>query len=157
MLKHPLAIFDENRGNLIDTFEHIFDEWFNDSFPVFRQNLGIVDLFGGGSYPKVNIVDLEDKVVIEAGVPGMDKDSVKVEVIDNILTIRGIKQESRYDQKTPYLRRELKQSSFNRSFGLGEHLDTSKVDAKFNDGLLTITLPKLIPSPKKVIRQIEIK
>ena len=48
-----------------------------------------------------------------------------------------------------YVHKELKKSSFCRSFSVGNNIDKEKLNAKFNNGILTITLPKIVPDPKK--------
>ena len=79
----------------------------------------------------------------------MDKKNVSVEVEEDILTISGDKHG--FDTKGgKCITRELKQSSFKRSFNLGDHLDGNSVEAKFKDGMLSITIPKVAPKkPKK--------
>jgi HSP20 family protein len=156
--------FDKNtlhalhRDEFLTPFDRIFDEFFAANVPSFSQDFG-VDFFEKGSYPKVNIIDFSDKIVIEAEVPGLDKSDVNVEVESNVLTILGNKAvnvERDSNQTGTYLRRELKRSSFRRSFTLGENISKETIDAKFENGILLITLHKIKPN-KPEVKKITVK
>ena len=84
----------------------------------------------------------------------MDKKNVSVDVEDQVLTISGDKH-GFDDSGGKCITRELKQSSFKRSFNLGEHLDGDDVSAEFKDGMLEVLIPKREPEkPKKKIVKI---
>lgn len=149
------SLFD--RDEFLTPFSSFFDEFFGNRFPELRSDLG-ADFFGKGTYPKVNIRDEESEVVIEAEIPGLTKDQVSVEIQDGILRIKGEKRHEDETKKKNYVHRELKQSSFCRSFTLNDNLDQGQVNAKFENGLLEVSLKKLTPSPKKEeVKKIEIK
>jgi HSP20 family protein len=97
--------------------------------------------------------------VIEAEVPGLDKSDVNVEVESNVLTILGNKAvnvERDSNQTGTYLRRELKRSSFRRSFTLGDNISKDTIDAKFENGILLVTLHKIKPN-KPEVKKITVK
>jgi HSP20 family protein len=102
------------------------------------------------------VIDYNDRVEILAEIPGLSKEEVSVDVQENVLTISGQKIRKLEDtdlQDRRYIRRELKHSSFKRSFTLGDIIDTDEPLAKFENGLLTVTLNKLkptVPTSKKV-------
>ena len=80
----------------------------------------------------------------------MDKKDLQIEVEENTLTISGDKHGLFDDVKAKVLRKELKHSSFKRSFELGELLNGDKIKASFKSGLLSIEIPKVEPEkPKK--------
>ena len=136
-----------NRDEFITPFDKIFDQLMNKQFPHFQEEVGVS--FNQGAYPKVNVYEYDDKIGIIAEIPGLDKKDVTVDVEDGILTISGNKHGFDTDGGK-CITRELKQSSFKRSFNLGEHLDGDKVGASFKDGLLSISVPKKEPEqPKK--------
>ena len=142
-----------NRDNFISTFDKMFDEIARTSFPELYQNLG-VEPFGKSSYPKVNVISDDDSVLIEAELAGYKREDIDISVQDGVLTISGkTSQHAEQTDKAVYLLRELKRSSFSRSFKLGDQLDVSDVDAKFDNGLLTISIQKLTKEPetKKVM------
>ena len=122
------------------------------TFPTFKEEVGVS--FNQGAYPKVNVYEYDDKISIVAEIPGLDKKNVTVDVEDGVLTISGDKHGFDTDGGK-CITRELKQSSFKRSFNLGEHLDGDKVGASFKDGMLSISVPKKEPEkPKKTFVKI---
>ena len=136
-----------NRDEFLTPFDAIFDQLMNKQFPNFQEEVGVS--FNKGAYPKVNVYEHDEKISIVAEIPGLDKKNVSVDVEDQILTISGDKH-GFDDSGAKCITRELKQSSFKRSFNLGEHLDGEDVSASFKDGLLSIAIPKKEPEkPKK--------
>jgi HSP20 family protein len=136
-----------NRDEFLTPFDTIFDQLMSKQFPNFQEEVGVS--FNKGAYPKVNVYEYDDKIGIVAEIPGLDKDKVTVDVEDNILTISGDKHGFDTDGGK-CITRELKQSSFKRSFTLGEHLDGEDISAAFKDGMLSISVPKKEPEkPKK--------
>ena len=131
----------------------MFDEITRRDFPELFQHFG-AEPFGKSAYPKVNVITNNEAVVIEAELAGYQKDEIDIEVKEGVLTISGgTSQLNEQTDKVVYLLRELKRSSFSRSFKLGDQLDVSRVGAKFDNGLLTITIQKLEKEPesKKVM------
>ena len=141
-----------NRDEFLTPFDKIFDELMNKQFPSFQEEVGVS--FNKGAYPKVNVYEYDDKIGIVAEIPGLDKKNVTVDVEEQVLTISGDKH-GFDDSGAKCITRELKQSSFKRSFNLGEHLDGENVSAKFKDGMLSISVPKIEPEkPKKTFVKI---
>ena len=141
-----------NRDEFLTPFDKIFDQLMAQQFPAFQEEVGVS--FNQGAYPKVNIYEYDDNIGIVAEIPGLDKKNVSVDVEDSILTISGDKHGFDTDGGK-CITRELKQSSFKRSFNLGEHLDGANVGATFKDGLLSISVPKKEPEkPKKTFDKI---
>ncbi len=157
LVKHPQWNLPTilNRDEFLTSFDRLFDELVSRSFPEFTKELG-VGFFERGSYPKVDVIDFADHVEITAEIPGLKKDEVSVEIRENILILKGEKRKDVSKEDPKYLVRELKRSSFVRSFALGENLDAGSVEAKFEDGLLVIRLNK-IKVTKPEVRKIDIK
>ena len=136
-----------NRDEFLTPFDKIFDQLMAQQFPNFQEEVGVS--FNQGAYPKVNVYEYDDKIGIVAEIPGLDKKNVSVDVEDQVLTISGDKH-GFDDSGGKCITRELKQSSFKRSFNLGDHLDGDDVTAQFKDGMLSISIPKKEPEqPKK--------
>ena len=136
-----------NRDEFLTPFDKIFDQLMTKQFPNFQEEVGVS--FNQGAYPKVNVYEYDDKIGIVAEIPGLDKKNVTIDVEENVLTISGDKHGFDTDGGK-CITRELKQSSFKRSFNLGEHLDGDDVSAQFKDGMLSISVPKIEPEkPKK--------
>ncbi len=124
----------------------LLDRVLSQTFPEFTTIFG-TKAFESAAYPKVDIRETEKEFVIEAEIPGLTKDQVRVEVKDDVLLIKGEKR-SEDKKEGKYHVQEIKRSSFVRSYTLPPDLvDKSTVKAKFQDGVLEITIQKVKPSP----------
>ena len=126
----------------------MFDTLVETQFPDVVKSVGVKP-YQGSAYPKVNVYEYEDKVGVVAEIPGLDKKQLDVAVEDGVLTISGDKHSAFEDDGAKVIRRELKQSSFKRSFELGDMLDGENVSANFKDGVLSIDVPKIEPEKPK--------
>jgi HSP20 family protein len=124
---------------------HRFDDWFDD---FFRAR----DLFAPeglpGWRPAVDVFDADDKYVIKAELPGVDKKNISVDVKGDVLTIRGERSEEHEADEKSYHRKERFRGSFERCFNLGEGIDPEKISADYADGVLKIEVPK--PAARQV-------
>ena len=138
-----------NRDEFLTPFDKMFDAMVESQFPDIVKQVGVKP-YGNTAYPKVNVYEYDDKIGIVAEIPGLNKKQLNVDVEDGVLTISGDKHSIFEDDGAKVLRRELKQSSFKRSFELGEQLDGDNINASFKDGVLSISIPKIEPEkPKK--------
>lgn len=153
---HPInSTVLNNRDNFIGTFDKMFDEITRSTFPDVFKHIG-AEPFGKSAYPKVNVISNENSVTIDAELAGFTKEDINIEVNEGVLTISGgAAPSSTQTDKSIYLLRELKRTKFSRSFTLGDQLDTSTVDASFNNGLLTISIQKL--TKESVSKKVTIK
>lgn len=150
-----------SRDEFLTPFDAMFDNVIQRAFPSFSQDIGL-EFFEKNSYPKVDAIDHDDKITIEAEIPGLGKEEVSVDLEKDILTISGSRNSHTPDGKlntqahsvnpsARYIRKELKRSSFKRSFKLGTNVDPQKINADFNNGVLLITILKKEPAkPKKI-------
>jgi HSP20 family protein len=92
--------------------------------------------------PAVDIAESEKAYEVTADLPGMDEKNIEVNVANGTLTIKGEKQEQTEEKKKDYYLNERRFGSFERSFGIPEEVDESKIEANFKKGVLTVTLPK---------------
>ncbi len=128
-------------------------------FPSLMDDFLNPDWFGGvdnlkTSVPAVNIKDNTDGFEIELAVPGGKKEDFKVEVENDVLAISSEAKSENQETKENYTRKEFSYTSFKRAFTLPETVDGSKIDAKYEDGILKVTLPKkeeALPEPKRMI------
>lgn len=97
-----------------------------------------------GWTPAVDIRETEDAFLFTAELPGLDKNDVHITVENKVLTLSGERtwSEEEEEEKNSYHRIERAYGNFTRSFTLPNAVDPSKVEAKFKDGLLTITVAK---------------
>ncbi len=140
MKSYPVLL--SQRDNFVDSFDKVFDKLMQAHIPTLQQEFG-VDFISKSAYPRVDVVDFPDKLVITAEVAGLAKEDVDITFKDSVLTIAGNKREE--TQEGTVLWKELKHSSFKRSFKLADNLLGDKAKAKFNNGILDITIPKADP------------
>ena len=142
-----IPFFD--RDTFLTPFDKIFDQMVETQYPDVVKSVGVKP-YGNTAYPKVNVYEYDDKIGLVAEIPGLKKKQLNIEVEDGVLTISGDKHNILDEADAKILRRELKQSSFKRSFELGDLLDGDNISANFTDGILSISIPKLEPEkPKK--------
>jgi HSP20 family protein len=105
----------------------------------------------GGWCPAVDLAETDDEFVVTAELPGLSKKDVEVSVENDILTLSGERKAETEEQKGRWHRVERSYGEFHRSFRLPGKVDAAKVDAKFKDGLLTVTVPKVEGAkPRKI-------
>ncbi len=144
MKNYPALL--SQRDSFVDSFDKVFDKLMQTHFPTLQQEFG-VDFISKSSYPRVDVIDYTDKVVITAEVAGLAKEDVDITYKEGILTISGQKREDTSNGGT-VIWKELKHSSFKRAFQLADNLLGDKATAKFTNGILDITVPKAQPKPE---------
>jgi HSP20 family protein len=147
-------IFDEFFGKDLEKFQTEYDNFFNDLckdvyVPSFQLSKG--------SYPKVNVVEEDDKFKIIAGTPGMEKEDLSISYKNGMLSISGSSNQTK-EEKTKYVCRELKKSSFIRSFRIDEsEVDVAKISSSYKNGELVIHVPKKVEEERTESVNIKIK
>ncbi len=110
----------------------------------------------GDFKPRVDVSEDTKSIFFEVEIPGVKKEDVKVSVNnENILTIKGEKKFERKDEVTSCCRSERTYGEFMRSFQLPDNTDSEKISASYNNGILTLTIPKIEPV-KPSEKQVEI-
>ena len=123
----------------------LFDDVFN------RFDSGVPSLFRSmPSWPTIEVIPSENEVRVSAELPGMDQKDVEVLVDDNVLTIRGEKRSETEDQGRRFSERYY--GRFERSIALPFEVEDEKVEASFENGVLTVTLPKSAKAQEKAKR-----
>src|SRR4051794_37978453 len=92
--------------------------------------------------PPVNIFETDDQYVVEADLPGVTKEGLEITVEDNELTIIGRRGDVQQPPTAEVLYQETRPGDFRRVFELDPAIDTAKISAKMQQGVLTLTLPK---------------
>ena len=105
----------------------------------------------------MDVEERENEFVVSLDIPGVDKKDVKVTIENNLLTIRGERKVERTEEEEGrYHCSERSYGSFQRSFSLPRTVDSSRINAKHTDGVLTITLPKAEEAKEREI-EIQVK
>ncbi|MGI6333137.1 MAG: Hsp20/alpha crystallin family protein [Saccharofermentanales bacterium] len=137
----------QGRNRDIFDFDRLINSFFNDSvFPSYFSQSGQM---------KVDIRDEGDSFVLETDLPGIKKENINIEIDEDRLTIAVNQEEQDEETRDNYLCRERRSCVMRRSFNI-DRVDADNVSATFENGLLTLTLPKLEPA-KPIGRKIEIE
>ena len=92
--------------------------------------------------PAVDVFDTQDAVMLKAELAGMDPDDIQIEVEDNVLTIKGERKFEEQVDEERYYRVERRFGSFQRSLALPQGVKPDRIEAAYDDGILTVTVPK---------------
>ena len=136
-----MSLIRYNSNDFVPTsFSSLIDGLFNDSLTR-----------SGGSVfvPKVDIIENEKAFELHVAVPGLSKEDFNIELNKNLLTISGERKLSSEKKDTNYHSIETQYGSFSRSFTLPENVDAEKINAKYNNGILELMVPK---DEKKVLK-----
>ncbi len=124
----------------INKMPSVFDDFFKPWNGLFDDGNG--NLWDRAmNIPAVNITENEKDYLVSMAVPGMKKDDFKIDVEGNMLTISSEKEENKEEKDKKFTRKEYNFSCFSRSFTLPEEVNKEKIEAKYNDGVLKISLP----------------
>jgi HSP20 family protein len=152
LMKSPIQ--SGMRNKLSPTWNHPLSRFFgNDLLNLWDNDLPML------TTPSMNIKEEKDQYKIELAAPGLRKEDFTIEVNQNVLTISSEKESESKDGKdnNGYERCEYNYSSFSRSVSLPDISDSSKIIAKYNDGVLTLTIPKKPEAQKNKSQKISIQ
>ncbi len=163
--KKGTEIMPQSSGGLLsfDEFDDFFDNFLSRRWPR------LLDLgYPGGlekGFPKVDIIDHDHEIEVQAALPGVKKEDLDVSINNQTITIRAStkeekKEEGKYFRREitrgefhpgKYFRREITRGEFQRTLSLPENVDNEHVAASFKDGILKVTIPKTEKSKRKSI------
>ncbi len=133
----------------------LFDRFFeNDMFDWSNRNFSDTNT----TLPAVNIKEDKDGFEVEMSAPGFEKGDFKIELNNSLLTISSEKKiENETKEGQQFTRREFSYQSFSRAFTLPETVEGEKIAAKYENGILSINIPKKEEAKPKPVKQIKIK
>ncbi len=133
-----------------DEFDNFFDDFLSRKWP--RLLDWNVPTLAEAGFPKVDILEHDNEIEVQAALPGVKKEDLDVSVTNQAITIRtSAKQEKKEDEKGKYFRREISRGEFQRTLALPDNVDGEQAKASFKDGLLTVHIPKNSKSKRKTI------
>ena len=148
-----MALVRFNHGNCMPeqseyTFPHDLMNWFwNDYSKDFKNS----------SVPLANIVETKEEFRIELSVPGFSKSDFSVKLDGQMLNISGSTAKTSEEKEESYVRQEFSNTSFSRSFRLSNWVDSGNISARYENGLLLVTVPKVEEAKANAAKQIEIQ
>ncbi len=131
---------------VFDDFFKPWNEWFDGGLSARTMNI-----------PAVNITEHKEEYLVSLAVPGMKKDDFKIDVDANMLTISSEKEENKEEKDKKFTRKEYNYSSFSRTFTLPEEINKEKIEAKYENGVLKIALPRKEEAKKLTAKHIAVK
>jgi HSP20 family protein len=139
-----------SKSESIRTRDSVFDDLFNElySLPTSFLSKSGVDLS-----PRIDISETDAAYKIEAELPGINQKEIDVKIDNNILTIKGKKEDIKEEKEKNYHLRERYYGAFQRSISLPNNIEPEKIKASFENGVLNISVPK---SDKRTPKKIEI-
>jgi len=135
------------KWNNSPAFPDIFEPFFHDNFWGLNSKWNNI--------PAANIIEEDNDYALDIAAPGYEKKDFKIDLDNNVLTVSSQKEEKYEEQNKDYNRREFSAYSFSRSFTLPETIESEKIKATYENGILHIILPK-VEEVKKEKKEIEI-
>jgi len=124
-----------------------FDKLLNRFFREERSPLALWKEVGAGldvpRIPSIDLIDEKDHFTVRAELPGLTKDEIDVTIKSGVLTLSGGTKKETTEEKKDYYSREISYGGFCRSIAIPEDIDTEKVSATLNNGVLELSLPKV--------------
>jgi HSP20 family protein len=132
----------------------LFPSWIDDFFsggqwPDLEAKMG-------ATMPAVNVKEDDNQYIIDVAAPGMAKQNFKLELNHNVLTISADKEEEKEEKEHKFTRREFNYASFRRSFTLPNTAKEDGIKASYDNGVLSVTIPKREEAKVKPLKQIDI-
>ena len=144
-------INDDNPFQMMQReMNRLFDNFMSD-FSLFPSRERFMD-----SFPQIDLKDTDKEIVVDVEIPGMDEKDIHISMSDNVLTIRGEKQQEKEEKKGNFYHVERSYGSFHRDIPLHAEIEEDKVSAKYKKGVLKINLPKT-PEAQRKHKQIPIQ
>jgi len=138
-----------------DQFDRMFDSMMR-GWPAPWREAPRLDLGKFDFAPRVDTAETDAAYEVTAELPGVEEKDVKISIENDVLSISGEKKSEREEKKKDYVLSERSYGSFKRAFTLPDNVDVEKIAAKYEKGVLKVTLHKTTPSPAKH-REIPIK
>jgi len=141
------------RNELFPAWSRFFNDFFDkDIFDYTNKHFSNTNT----TLPAVNIKEDDQGYTVEMAVPGMEKNDFRINLENNMLCISSEKKSESEKKDDYYSRKEFSYQSFSRSFSLPESVDETKIEAKYDNGILFINIPKKEEAKPKPPKKIEI-
>lgn len=133
--------------DLRSTMDRLFEDGFSRPWRLLGTDGGQTDM----AFP-VEVSETDTAIDVKAALPGVKPEEVDISVQNDVLTIKGAHREETKEEKKDYYRREIRYGSFHRALALPTGVDADKAEAKYENGILTLHLPKAEAARAKQIK-----
>jgi len=144
---HALSPFEEMERQFDNYFSQGWMHPLSMDWPSFSRMKAFE-----GKTPSVDVIERDNEVIVKAELPGVDKKDLDISVTNNRVTIKGTTSHEEKKEKGDYYHCEISQGSYSRTLSLPADVDEEKTKAKFKDGILELTLPKLKKSKRHAVK-----
>jgi HSP20 family protein len=140
----------------ITPFEDL-ERWFDENFPtawLHRRgwpSWGELTLPAERLSPRVDVVERDDEILLHAEIPGVTKENLEVSVTEDTVTLKGSSERENRKEEGEYYRCEIARGNFSRTVRLPSDVDTEKVKASFEDGMLQLKMPKVTKAKRRTV------
>ncbi len=148
MATQALSKVTERFPSVFDDFFKPWNEWFDGGGSAWNRMMKI---------PAVNITENKDNFEVALAAPGLKKEDFKIDMDGNLLTISSEKEETKEEKDQKFTRKEYNYSSFSRTFTMPEEVLKEKIEAKYENGVLRLVMPKKAEAKKPEARNITVK
>ena len=148
MATQALSKVTERFPSVFDDFFKPWNEWFDGGGSMWNRMMKI---------PAVNITENKDNFEVALAAPGLKKEDFTIDMDGNLLTISSEKEETKEEKDQKYTRKEYNYSTFSRTFTLPEEVVKEKIEAKYENGVLHLVMPKKEEAKKQAARHITVK
>src|SRR6058998_4365415 len=145
----PALAVKEPPSSLTHSFDKLLDTMTLIPWDPFRGFEWPVEYELPTRIPYVDVIDSDDEYVVKAELPGLKKETLRIDVGTNELSLAAESDVEKEEKGKTYLHRERAFSTFRRNIGFAESIDAEKASARMSEGILAITLPKLEPRAEK--------
>ena len=145
-MRNPLSLFPERSRSKMSEIEKRMDRWMRGAFnwPT--------DFDASDFSPSCEIEEKNGSYLLQFDVPGVKKEDIKIEVENNRITVSGERKHEKEEKDSKHYFCETSYGSFMRSVSLSSEVDESKVDARYENGVLKITVPKKEATKSKEVK-----
>ena len=146
----------KNRHNLPSLFTDMFNSPSLLGRDLFDFDFSILPTRLGFTVPTANIKETPKEYKLEIAAPGLDRDDFSIEINNHTLTVSAENELEKNDEEEGYSKREYSFNSFCRTFSLPENINEEKIEAKYDKGVLKITIPKSKETEVKPMHRIPV-
>lgn len=146
----------KNRHNLPSLFTDMFNPPSFFDRDLFDFDFGLLPTRLGFTVPTANTKETPKEYKLEIAAPGLDRDDFSIEINNHTLTVSAKKEEEKKDKEEGYSKREYSFNSFCRTFSLPENIKEEKIEARYDKGVLKISIPKSKETEVKPMHKIPV-
>lgn len=154
--KSDISNYQPRGMNVFDDMEKMFENFTGRSlFRSPRWDMPLMNELAtefDAVMPHVDVIDRDGEIIVKAMMPGVEKKDLDITMTKNTVTIKGKTSHEEKEEKGDYYRCEISKGSYMRTVALPENVDEDRAKAKFKDGVLELTIPKLEVSHRRKIK-----